>query len=193
MRWVAPAAVPVKKGFPIWQWLLPLLAIVAALFGIHSCNAPHGPKLASITLPCGTVLSVEEGTFNYNLANFLLKGSDSELPKTFVFDHLNFDSATTRLTPESNQTVTDLITIMKCYPNMQVQLDGHTDSTGDTAANKQLSISRAEAIRYLLVQSGVDINHISTQGYGADKPIASNDTEDGRAKNRRTELVVVKK
>ena len=149
--------------------------------------------MASITLPCGTVLSVEEGTFNFNLANFLLKGSDSELPKTFVFDHLNFNSATTQLTPESNATVTNLIAIMKCYPTMQVELEGHTDSTGDAAANKQLSVDRANAIRDLLVQAGVDPTRITTSGYGADKPIASNDTEEGRAKNRRTELVVVKK
>ena len=190
------AAAPVyaeKKGFPIWGWLLPLLAIIAGFLGWRSCNAPQGPKLASITLPCGTVLSVLEGTFNFNLANFMLKGSDSELPKTFVFDNLNFDSATTRLTPESNGTVTNLIAIMKCYPTMQVELDGHTDSTGDAAANKQLSIDRANAIRDLLVAGGVDTSRITTAGFGADKPIASNDTEEGKAKNRRTEMVVVKK
>jgi OOP family OmpA-OmpF porin len=188
-----PVVVPEKKGFPIWGWLLPLLAIVAALLAWRSCSAPQGPKLASVTLPCGTVLSVEEGSFNFNLATFLMKGSDSELPKTFVFDHLNFDTATTRLTPESNPTVTNLIAIMKCYPTMQVQLEGHTDSTGDAAANKQLSVARANAIRDLLVAGGVDTSRITTEGYGADKPIASNDTDEGRAKNRRTELVVVKK
>jgi outer membrane protein OmpA-like peptidoglycan-associated protein len=188
-----PVVAPEKKGFPIWGWLLPLLAIVAAIIGWRACSAPHGPKLASITLPCGTVLSVEEGTFNFNLANFLMKGSDADLPKTFVFDHLNFDSATTRLTPESNPTVTNLIAIMKCYPTMQVQLEGHTDSTGDAAANKQLSVDRANAIRDLLVAGGIDSSRITTAGYGADKPIASNDTDEGRAKNRRTELVVVKK
>ena len=188
-----PVAAPVKKGFPIWGWLLPLVAIIAALIGWRACSAPQGPRMASLTLPCGTVLSVEEGTFNYNLANFLLKGSDSELPKTFVFDHLNFDSATTKLTPESNPTVTNLIAIVKCYPTMQIQLEGHTDSTGDPAANKQLSIDRANAIRDLLVQAGVDSSRITTTGYGADKPIASNDTDEGRAKNRRTELVVIKR
>ena len=121
-----------------------------------------------------------------------MKASDSDLPKTFVFDHLNFDSATTRLTPESNPTVTNLIAIPKCYPNMQVGLDGYTDSTGDAAANKGLSVNRANAIRDLF-QDGVDTTRITTAGYGADKPIASNDNEEGRAKNRRTELVVVKK
>ena len=189
---VAPVAVPEKKGFPIWGWLLPLLVLFAALLWWRSCSV-HGPKMASITLPCGTVLSVEEGTFTYNLANFMLHGTDSELPKEIVFDHLNFDTGTTRLTPDSQPTVTTLISIMKCYPNSQYRLEGHTDNTGDAAANKTLSVDRANAIRDLLVQGGIDSSRLSTEGYGADKPIASNDTEEGKAKNRRTELIVLKK
>jgi outer membrane protein OmpA-like peptidoglycan-associated protein len=187
-----PPPVVEKKGIPVWLWLLPLLLLIACFLWWRSCN-PSGPRMASITLPCGTVLSVEEGTFNYNLANFMLKGSDSELPKEIVFDHLNFDTGTTRLTPESQPTVTTLISIMKCYPNSQYRLEGHTDNTGDPAANKTLSVDRANAIRDMLVQGGIDTSRLSTEGYGADKPIASNDTEEGKAKNRRTELIVLKK
>jgi K(+)-stimulated pyrophosphate-energized sodium pump len=121
----------------------------------------------------------------------MLSGSDSEMPKDIVFDHLNFDSATTRLTPESDPTVTNLTSIMKCYPAMRVRLEGYTDNTGDSAANKQLSLDRANAIQALLIQGGVDPARISTDGWGDEKPVASNDTEEGRAKNRRTELVVV--
>jgi OmpA-OmpF porin, OOP family len=149
--------------------------------------------MASLTLPCGTTLSVEEGMFSFNVANFMMKGSDADLPKRFVFDHLNFDSSTTRLTPESNQTVGDLIAIMKCFPNMAVQLEGHTDSTGDPDANKKLSVDRAEAIKTMLVSGGIGGDRISTAGWGQEKPIASNDTEEGKARNRRTELVVTKK
>jgi outer membrane protein OmpA-like peptidoglycan-associated protein len=192
---VRPMAVaePVKKGFPIWAWLLPLLALIAGLLFWRSCNTPTGPKMASISLPCGTVLSVEEGFFTYNLANFMLKGPDSELPKNFVFDHLNFDTASTTLTPESKPTVTDLIAIMKCFPTMTVQLEGHTDNTGDPEANKKLSVDRAEAVKALLVAGGIDAARIKTAGWGQEKPIASNDTEEGKAKNRRTELTVTKK
>jgi outer membrane protein OmpA-like peptidoglycan-associated protein len=191
---VAPIAVAEqeKKAFPIWWWLLPLLALLAGLLAWRSCSAPRAPKLTSITLPCGTVLSTEEGLFTYNLANFLMKGSDSELPKRFVFDHLNFDTGTTQLTADSNQTVTDLISILKCYPNMTVQLEGHTDNTGDPDSNKKLSVDRAEAIKALLVAGGIDGARITTAGWGQEKPIASNDTEEGKAKNRRTELIVTK-
>jgi outer membrane protein OmpA-like peptidoglycan-associated protein len=191
---VRPTAIPEpeKKRFPVWGWLLPLLLLAAALFAWRSCNV-QGPKLASLTLPCGTVLSVQEGLFTYNVATFMMKGADSELPKRFVFDNLNFDSATTRLTPESNQTVNDLVSIMKCFPSMNVQLEGHTDSTGDPDANKKLSVDRAEAVKAMMVTGGIDGNRINTAGWGQEKPIASNDTEEGKAKNRRTELIVTKK
>lgn len=183
-----------RRAFPVWGWLLPLLLIAAGLLTWRSCNRPsiEVPRVASITLPCGTTLSAQEGMFTYNVANFLTKGSDSDLPKRFVFDHLNFDSATTQLTPDSNQTVSDLVSILKCYPNMTVQLEGHTDNTGDPDANKKLSVDRAEAIKAQLVSAGIDPNRISTAGWGQEKPIASNDTDDGKARNRRTELVITK-
>ena len=183
------AYVESKPSLPKWIWALPLLALLLLIPRLRS----HSPStaMANITLPCGTVLSVEEGTFSYELANFMLKGSDADLPKRIVFDHLNFDSATTHLTPESDATVNNLVAIMKCYPTMQVRLEGHTDSTGDPAANKTLSLERANAIRDLLVQGGVDPSRIATDGWGQEKPIASNDTEEGKAKNRRTECIVV--
>jgi OmpA-OmpF porin, OOP family len=182
-----------KKSFPVWGWLLPLLLIGIAFLAWRSCSGPQGPKMASISLPCGTVLSVQEGMFTYNVANFMMKGPASDLPKQFVFDHLNFDSASTQLTPDSNQTVTDLTAIMKCFPNMAIQLEGHTDSTGDPAANKKLSVDRAEAVKALMVSGGVAGDRISTAGWGEEKPIAPNDTEEGKAKNRRTELIVTGK
>jgi OmpA-OmpF porin, OOP family len=182
-----------KSGYLKWLWLLPLLALLFLIPRFRSCNTPTLPKIASIALPCGTTLNVEEGSFTFNLANFMMHGLDSDLPKRIVFDHLNFDSATTRLTPESNQTVSNLIAIMKCYPNSQYLLEGHTDSTGDAAANKQLSLDRANAIKGLLVQAGVDPSRISTDGWGQERPIASNDTDEGKAKNRRTEIVVTKR
>jgi outer membrane protein OmpA-like peptidoglycan-associated protein len=133
------------------------------------------------------------GSFNYNVARYLVEGSDSELPKTFVFDNLNFDSATTNLTPPSRQTVNDLVVILKSCPNAQVQLAGHTDNTGDPASNQTLSQNRAGAIKDMLVAGGIAPERMTTVGYGQDRPIATNDTEDGKARNRRTELVVLKR
>jgi OmpA-OmpF porin, OOP family len=190
----APVEAPVAYTEPTrsrkWLWALPLLALLFLIPRARSCSRTP-TSMAHITLPCGTVLSVEPGSFNHQLANFMLKGSDSELPKDIVFDHLNFDSATTHLTPESDPTVSNLVSIMKCYPTMKVRLEGYTDSTGDPTANKQLSLDRANAISALLAQGGIDPSRISTDGWGDEKPVASNDTEEGRARNRRTELIVV--
>ena len=186
---------PERKRFPVWGWLVPLLLLAFGLFAWRSFSRPQfeRPHMASIALPCGTVVNAQEGMFTYNLANFMMKGSESELPKRFVFDNLNFDSSTTNLTPDSRQTVTDVAAIMKCYPNSAVQLEGHTDSTGDPEANKKLSEDRAEAVKAMIVSDGIDANRIGTAGWGQEKPLASNDTEDGKAKNRRTELIVTKR
>ena len=186
---VRPMVIEEPKRKSVLAWVLPLAALV---LGFLAWKAFHRPILASISLPCGTTLSVEQGSFTFNLANFMLKGLPSDLPKGFVFDHLNFDSATTQLTPDSNTTVANLVKIMACYPNMTVQLEGHTDSIGDPESNKQLSVDRANAVKDMLVQGGIDAGRITTEGIGEERPIASNDTEEGRSKNRRTELVVTK-
>src|SRR5678815_3774182 len=110
-------------------------------------------------------------------------------PKTFVFDNLNFETGSTRLTPQSEETVTTLITVLKAYPSTQIRLEGHTDNTGDPAVNKKLSVDRAEAIKPKMNAGGVAADRISVEGFGQDRPLASNDTEEGRVQNRRLEMV----
>jgi outer membrane protein OmpA-like peptidoglycan-associated protein len=195
VRSAATTAVAETSG--MGKRLLPILLLLAVAIALvaywKGCGSSVKQGLANLTLPGGAVISVPEGSLDYNLAKFLADGSSSELPKTFVFDNLNFNTGTTQLTPESQPTVSNLVAILKAYPSAEVQLVGHTDNTGDAAANMKLSQDRASAVRDMLVNGGVDGNRITTAGYGQDKPVASNDTEEGRAKNRRTELVVTKK
>lgn len=185
---------PVREP-SIWRWLLPLLVLgLLGLLAIRnmSCNRPHVAGLETIRLPGGRSLDLPVNSLNYELAKFL-GDSGAAVPRTFVFDHLNFDTGTTNLTADSTGTITTLAAILNAYPNAGVQLDGHTDNTGDAVANKTLSQARADAVKTLLQQNGVDAGRISTMGYGSEKPVASNDTEEGRARNRRTELTVTKK
>jgi OmpA-OmpF porin, OOP family len=149
-------------------------------------------SLSKIDLPGGTNISVPENSINYNLARFLGDNS-AQAPKTFVFDHLNFETASTRLTPDSTATVNDLATVLKAYPNARVELVGHTDNTGTAETNRELSLSRADAVKGMLVSSGVAGDRVTTKGAGQDQPVASNDTEEGRARNRRLELNVTSK
>ena len=115
------------------------------------------------------------------------------VPHTFIFDHLNFQTASTQLTADSEATVTGLSQILKAYPNVHVQLSGHTDNTGAADANQRLSLARADTVRDMLVSSGIAPDRIATNGYGQDRPIAPNNTDEGRARNRRTELTVTQK
>jgi outer membrane protein OmpA-like peptidoglycan-associated protein len=89
--------------------------------------------------------------------------------------------------------VESLVAILKAYPVVAVRLEGHTDNTGDPAANKKLSLDRAIVVKEIMIKSGIAEGRIATDGYGQEKPIASNDTEAGRAQNRRTELVGAKR
>jgi len=183
-------------------WLLPLAAIAALILialaylwsspPVSQVTRQATRKLAELQLPGGPKISVPDGAFNFSLATWLA-GTDTAVPKRFVFDDLNFETATTRLTPESRPTVETLVAILKAYPAVTVGLEGHTDSTGDAAANKKLSLDRAVAVKESLVSGGIADARVATAGLGSEKPIASNDTEDGRAKNRRLELVVEKR
>ena len=80
--------------------------------------------------------------------------------------------------------------ILIAYPDIRVEVDGYTDSTGSLEFNEHLSQERAAAVQNFLVHEGVNSGTITTQGFGPDNPIASNETAAGRQQNRRVELVV---
>jgi OmpA-OmpF porin, OOP family len=150
-------------------------------------------KMTDLQLPGGMKISVPEGSFHYSLHQWLAGTTDTTVPKRFVFDNLNFETGSTQLTPESMPTVDSLVVILKAYPAVAVRLEGHTDSTGDAAANKKLSFDRAVVVKEIMIKGGIPEGRIGTDGYGQENPIAPNETEEGRAKNRRTELVVEKR
>jgi outer membrane protein OmpA-like peptidoglycan-associated protein len=201
-----PVAPPPEKSGMRWLPLaLAVLVALGLLWGLRGrMNRANVGDVASrgvdtarkgleqLTLPGGGNISVAPGTMNYDLAKFLGDPS-AQVPKTFVFDNLNFEAATTQLTPDSQPTVNNLASILKAYPNAQVQLVGYTDNTGTPDANQTLSQNRADAVKSILVTQGVPAERISTQGQGQNSPVASNDTEDGRLRNRRTELIVSSK
>jgi len=193
---------PTASGSPL-RWLVPvaLLALLGAwLVSSRGCGEAAREtaqttqqRLSRLALPGGASLDVREGSFSYNLARFLGDTADTTVPRTFVFEDLNFETGSAGLTPGSKRVVDDLIVIMKAYPTAQGRLEGHTDNTGDAAANKQLSDARARSVRDAMVAGGIAAARLDAVGFGQERPIASNDTDAGRAKNRRTELVVTAK
>jgi OmpA-OmpF porin, OOP family len=199
-----------RKGLGAWPLVLAGLAALALIFlftrgrAPEVAQAPVTPPVtqapaasirepASVALPDGRKLNINRGGFLDQLNTFLGDTGGTAPPKRFVFDDLNFETGTTSLTGQSRATVDSLAAIMKAYPAAQVALEGFTDATGDAAANRKLSLDRAQTIKGLLTQAGIGAERITVAGYGPERPVASNDTDDGRARNRRTELVVLKR
>jgi outer membrane protein OmpA-like peptidoglycan-associated protein len=189
-RGVAAGASPLRRLIPLALLLLAGLIfydLVRAPKPLPPVGAP--PPASALTLPGGAQLAVRANSIEDQLARYFAGGA-GELPKRFVFDDLNFDFGTSEPTTTSRATIDNLAVILRAYPSATIVLVGHTDNTGDSGANQQLSLARANAVKALLVRDGVADARIATQGLGADQPLASNDTDEGRALNRRTELVV---
>jgi OOP family OmpA-OmpF porin len=101
-----------------------------------------------------------------------------------------FDS--TEVKPEAYPMLNDAVLIMKELSDLKVSVDGHTCSIGSASYNMTISVKRAEAVKNYFVSKGIDTNRLTTKGFGFTNPAASNDTKEGRVKNRRVELTPVK-
>lgn len=101
----------------------------------------------------------------------------------------DFDKSTVKNVYQKD--INDLIEVMKDYPDLNVIIEGHTDSIGTDAYNKNLSQERATAVKaYMVDKGGIDAGRMKAIGYGEEKPIASNSTKEGRSQNRRVEAAV---
>ncbi len=107
----------------------------------------------------------------------------------FITLYINFDTGKWDLKPDSQGTVNEIAALLRNNPGLKVSVEGHTDNAGQAAANKTLSENRARAVAEALTRAGIAANRLSSAGYGQERPIADNRSEEGRAKNRRVELV----
>jgi outer membrane protein OmpA-like peptidoglycan-associated protein len=112
-------------------------------------------------------------------------------PKTFVLDDVEFDFGKSTLRPESYNTLDDLVDYLKRKPNERIEIGGHTDNVGSDAKNLVLSVERAKSIVAYLITKGIGNDRLVAKGYGAEEPIEENTTEEGRQKNRRTEVKIL--
>lgn len=116
-----------------------------------------------------------------------------EVGSSITLRNVFFETAKWNLTEESSIELDKVVTLMDDNPSMRVMLEGHTDNIGSDAANQKLSENRAKAVYDYLVKKGVAANRLQYKGYGESNPIADNNTEEGRAQNRRTVFTVVEK
>jgi len=111
--------------------------------------------------------------------------------QTFILKNIHFQPNKTEITPDSHAELAKLAEFLNKNSNLQVRINGHTDKGSTMEFNQKLSEGRALAVKNYLVMKGVTGNRISTAGFGGTKPIADNETIDGRALNRRVELEIL--
>jgi OOP family OmpA-OmpF porin len=123
--------------------------------------------------------------------NTRVDGDGCPIPKVVRLEGVTFEFNKARLRPDAQTILTWVVGIMQKYPDMQVELAGYTDSIGGVAYNQKLSERRAVAVKEYLVEKGIDAGRIQAKGYGKENPVASNDTDEGRERNRRVELHIL--
>jgi outer membrane protein OmpA-like peptidoglycan-associated protein/tetratricopeptide (TPR) repeat protein len=111
--------------------------------------------------------------------------------KSYDLPEIKYKTSSAEITPESKPVLDAFADYMNENPDLKIEIRGHTDNTGNSTANLALSSDRAFTIMDYLMSKGIPKNRLSFKGYGDTKPIASNSTEEGKAKNRRTEFYVV--
>lgn len=103
---------------------------------------------------------------------------------------VTFETGSDRLKSESQASLNEAVDVLKENPSVKVEIQGHTDNVGNADANMTLSQKRADAVKAYLVDKGIAANRLETKGYGANKPVSDNNTDAGRADNRRIEFKV---
>jgi outer membrane protein OmpA-like peptidoglycan-associated protein len=141
------------------------------------------------TLPGNVNLSFPRGGIEDALSSYLaspIKGSAA-----FEFNRIGFETGSATLTPLSREQLQNVAAILNAYPKASVTIEGFTDNIGEESGNVSLSRARAESVAGALVADGVTPTRVRSEGFGSQKPIASNATEFGRAQNRRVMLEVI--
>jgi OmpA-OmpF porin, OOP family len=205
-----------------WIWPLLLLAGLGAgiVYYMKNCAAkPELPKAEMPTMPTIDSAAIKAAEMAANAAGYMkklasgfeLKGNkegiesklvafieDASKPvdKTtwFDFDRLLFETGKSSIDmSKSSDQLTNMVEVLKAFPNVKLKIGGYTDNVGSEAGNMKLSAARAEAVVAYLVSKGIDKARLSGEGYGSQHPVASNDTEEGRAQNRRISVRVTAK
>lgn len=110
----------------------------------------------------------------------------------FVTLNVNFDTNKSVIKDQDKQTLNEVVALLKNDSKLNLSVDGHTDNVGSAAANKALSQQRSESIVKYITNSGVETGRLLAKGFGSEAPLANNRSEEGKAKNRRVELVKIK-
>jgi outer membrane protein OmpA-like peptidoglycan-associated protein len=149
----------------------------------------HG-KLVYVYVTQNQVVAVEEKPFQMTMQPPTADAMKDELDKDgHIALYVNFDFAKATLKPDAAPVIAQVVDLLSRNPALKVSIEGHTDSVGGHDYNMKLSQDRAASVVAAVVTGGIDRSRLQSAGFGPDKPIDTSDTDVGRAKNRRVELV----
>ncbi|MBC7425027.1 MAG: PD40 domain-containing protein [Bacteroidia bacterium] len=167
-------------------------------------SSKNGEFLVILESNKNYALTVDHTGYIFYSDNFLLKETSQleplkiEVPldkpeagTKFVLNNIFFDVDKFELRDESKGELNKLVSLLKKFPNMKIEVGGHTDNTGNKEKNATLSNNRALAVKNYLVANNIAGYRISYKGYGDSMPVKTNETDEGRAANRRTEFTVI--
>ena len=167
-----------------------------AVSGDFEIIIPHGGNYGVATERKGYLFN----SINFSLPKFAeyqeidthIIMAPAEVGSKVVLKNIFFDVGKSELKSQSISELEKILELLKSNEGLKVQINGHTDNTGNAAGNKSLSLKRASAVVDYLVSKGIGTNRASAKGFGSDRPIVSNDDEEGgREVNRRTEIEIV--
>ncbi len=164
--------------------------------GKFSTRLPNGDKYDIFILgfkdsTSVNVLDIPALGPNSYYKNPFMVNLEFDPPKTFVLDNVEFDFGKAKLRAGSYSTLDDLVDYLKRKPSERIEIGGYTDNVGSNEKNIQLSLERAKSIVTYLIAKGISNDRLEAKGYGVEDPIEDNSTEEGRQKNRRTEVKIL--
>jgi outer membrane protein OmpA-like peptidoglycan-associated protein len=160
-------------------------AFLQRLAGVTSCGSSrNGSTVSSSSAADDLVSSVFLGP-----APLPAVAAGPPCSERIVLRDIHFEFDSDGITGQGNDRIDAAIAEMNACPGLPFQIEGHTDSMGSEAYNEGLSLRRAEAVRRYLIRGGIDASRLDVQGVGEARPLADNDTAEGRAQNRRVALV----
>ena len=139
------------------------------------------------------VISIKAATFSNEPKPLSLELNEAKEGSSFVLNNLYYNTNSADLKSESFIVLDAFAEYLKANSTIHIEVQGHTDNVGAAAANEALSANRAFTVKAYLDEKGIDGKRISAKGYGPQKPLAENTTEEGKAKNRRTEFLIISK
>lgn len=165
----------------------------SATTGAVADAAAKVAEVLKVALPGGVTLDVPKGSLEDKIVTFIQSKDTISKTLWFDFDRLLFETGKATLKPESEAQLNNAVAIMKAFPKVKIKIGGYTDNVGKAESNLKLSGDRAKNVMSEMVKKGVAAARMSAEGYGDKNPVASNDTEAGRAQNRRISISVREK